>query len=64
VLGQKIVTLFRKPGDQVLKKPFYPIRIQVSFILKGEEMYLVVANFMSESFVLATVHTGQVKMFL
>ena len=36
-------------------------RIQASFVLKGEEVWLVVTNFLvSESFVLAAVHIGQV----
>ena len=37
------------------------MRIQASFILKGEGMWLVVSKFLvSESFVLAAVHVGQV----
>ena len=41
------------------------VRIQASFILKGEEVWLAVINFLvSESFILAAIHVGQVTMFL
>ena len=41
------------------------VRIQVSFVPKGERMWLVVGNFLlQESFVLAAVHVGVVTMFL
>ena len=39
--------------------------VQAAFILKGEEVWLFVANFLvPESFVLAAVHIGQVMIFL
>ena len=41
------------------------VTIQASFVLKGEEVWLVVANFMvPESFVLAAVQIDQLTMFL
>ena len=41
------------------------VRSQASFILKGEGLWLVVANFLvPESFVLAVVHAGLVTVFL
>ena len=40
-------------------------RVQPSFILKGEGVWLVAANFLvPESFVLAAVHVGPITMFL
>lgn len=47
------------------KEPFTPIGIEVSFILKKEEVYLVVVKFLvSEFFVLAADHVGIVTMLL
>ena len=72
LLGQGTDILFRKPVDQeyggpltVPKKHLPQVRIQASFILKGEEVWLAVINFLvSESFILAAIHVGQVTMFL
>ena len=45
--------------DSCPKEPFTGGRIQASFILKGEGVCLVAANFLvSESFILAAVHIG------
>ena len=49
----------------VLENRFTQVRIQASFIVNGEEVWLVVADFLvSESFVLAAVRERQVMMFL
>ena len=40
------------------------VRIQASFLLKGEGVWLVIADFLVESFVLAAGHVGLVTMFL
>ena len=51
--------------DYVPKNHFTQVRIQVSFILKGDKVWLFVANFLVlESFVFAAVHVGQVTVFL
>ena len=50
----------RVPNNQPTR-----VRIQASFILKGEEVWLVVANFLVlESFGPAAVQVGLVTMFL
>lgn len=70
LLEQGIVTLLRKPENWEMvglcaKEPFTPIGIEVSFILKKEEVYLVVVKFLvSEFFVLAADHVGIVTMLL
>ena len=71
VLRQEIVTSFgktRRPKScwaSVPKNHLIGVRIQASFILNGEGVWLVVADFLVlESFVLAAVHVGQVAMFL
>ena len=71
MLGQGIETLLGKSADREDGGPCIPknhltrVRIQASFLLKGEGVWLVVVNFlMPESFVLAAVHLGQVTMFL
>ena len=47
------------------QRTIFLVRIQASFILKGERVWLVVASFLvSQSFVLTTVQVGQVTMFL
>ena len=48
----------------VPKNHLAKVRIQLSFILKGERVWLVVAHFVSEAFILAAVKVGQVMMFL
>ena len=49
----------------VPKNPLARVRIQASFILKVDGVWLVVANILvSESFVLATVQVGHVMIFL
>ena len=68
MLGQGIMTLFGKPvsqedGGLLSHKNRLTLRIQVSFIFKGEELWLVVINFLvPESFVLAAVNTGLVTI--
>lgn len=69
MLEQGRATLFRKPSDQeadglVSPKPIITqFRIQASFILKGKEVWLVVANFLTlESFDLAAALRGLVTM--
>ena len=72
LLGQGTDILFRKPVDQeyggpltVPKKHLPQVRIQASFIIKLEGVWLVAANFLVlESFVLAVVRVGLVIMFL
>ena len=70
LLGQGITTLFKKPADRedgglVFQRTIAQVRIQASFILKGKEVWLVVADFLvPESFVLAAVHIGLDTMFL
>ena len=55
----------RRWWTSVPKNRLPRVRIQGSFILKGEGMWLVAANFLvSESFVLAAVHICQVMMVL
>ena len=65
------MTLFRKPaeredGELGSQRTILPeLRVQTSFIFKGEGVWLIVAHFLvPESFVLAAVHVGQVRMFL
>ena len=54
-----------KMVDWFPKNHLTQVRIQTSFILKGEGVCLVPTNFLvPESFVLADVHIGQVSMFL
>ena len=49
----------------VPKNHLAKVRIPLSFILKGERVWLVVAHFcVSEGFILAAVQVGQVLMFL
>ena len=71
MLGQVIVTLFRKPagfkdGGLVSQRTIpLELKIEASFILKGEGLWLVVANFLvSESSVITAVHIGQVTTLL
>ena len=55
----------RRWWTSVGKKHLNQVRIQGFFILKGERVLLVVANFMvSEFSVLAAVQVDQVMMFL
>jgi len=55
----------RKWWTSVPKNHLARVRIQASFILKGEGLWLAVADILVlESFVLAAVQVGQVKMFL
>ena len=51
--------------DSCPKEPSTPVRVQASFILKGEGVWLLVAHFLvPASFVLTNVHAGVVTMFL
>ena len=71
LLGQGRATLFRelaywKDGGLVSQRTIpLELKIEASFILNGEGLWLVVANFLeSESSVITAVHIGQVTMFL
>ena len=70
MLGRGIATLSRKLADRedgglVSQNHLPQVKAQASFILKGEGVWLVVANLLvRESFVLAAVHVGPVTMFL
>ena len=70
MLGQGTMNLFGKPvsqedGGLLSHKNHLTLRIQVSFIFKGDELWLVVINFLvPESFVLAAAGVGQVTVFL
>ena len=55
----------RRWWTSVPKNHLTQLRIQASFTLKGEGMWPVVANLLvTESFVLAAVHIGQITVFL
>ena len=55
----------RRWWTSVLENHLTQVRIQASFILKGEGVLLTVANLLVlESFVLTAVHIDQVMMFL
>ena len=70
MLGQGIMTLFGKPesqkdGELLSHKNHLTLRVQVSFIFKGEGIWLFFINFLvPESFVLAVVNIGLVTIFL
>ena len=69
VLEQEIATLFGKPagrkdGGLVPQRSILP-KLEFWLLLKGERVWLAVANFlMPEFFVFASVHLGVVTMFL
>lgn len=55
----------RRWETDVLENHLPPVRTQAPFILKGAGAWLVVASFLvSESFVLAAAHVGQVLLSL
>ena len=70
MLGQGTMNLFGKPvsqedGGLLSHKNHLTLRIQVSFIFKGDELWLVVINFLvPESFVLTSVNIDLVTILL